>query len=192
MSYSNVISRLYPVHNSVLGYLGPSDLVRMAKINKEYQSATNSFTRRAYSIDRQLTRFIPDPESFRCMQSETGAIISGLFALQFLTCVDWPDTALDIFIMFIYKEEVGKWLLRNEFIYVPFTWTHNKITLTQDLLYEESIHCPGFRKLQLIELLNVPDFVSEVGGVKRKVVLHVTRSLPIQTILRFSLSKFLL
>lgn len=191
MAYSNIISRLYPVNNSVLGYLGPADLVRMEKINKEYRATTTTFMRRAYNIDRQLIGFLPDPHSFRRMQSKTGTVISGSFALQFFTRVYYPETALDIFVGSLYREEVGGWLSSNGFIYTPFTKTHDKVTTTQALSYEDAMLCPGFRELKLVDVMDVLDFVRDVGGAKRRVVLHVTRNSPIQTILLFPFSEFI-
>lgn len=51
-----------------------------------------------WNINDKLRRFVKNPIAFRRHQSQTRAIISGSFALQFFERVTWPDSDLDVFI----------------------------------------------------------------------------------------------
>ena len=189
MTPSTLISNMYPVQTAVLNCLNAADLVRIGKTSKELWEAFHHFARRAYNIDLYLLPFIPDPDSFRKMQCDTGAIISGSFALQFLTREVWPNTGLDVFVHREHRERAGRWLLDNGFSYRPATKIFGHTVVTQQQYYEDAIECPGFRKMVFTGVADVLDFVRTTGNVQKTVVLHITWISPIQTVLKFPFSQ---
>ena len=184
MAHSQIISHIYPVQSAILNYLDPADLVRIAKTSKNLWEAFHRFSRRAYNIDKSLLPFVSNPDSFRQMQSDTGAIISGSFALQFLTREVWPDTGLDVFVCREHREIVGRWLLGNGFSYKPATKMIGNVVVTQQHRYEDAMECPGFRKMAFTGVADVLNFVRTTGNMEKTVALHITWISPIQTVLR--------
>lgn len=152
--------------------------------------AFNSFSRRAYDIDKALLPFFSNTDDFRQLLCDTGAIISGSFALQFITREVWPDIDLNLFVDVENRAWVGEWLLENGFVYRASTRQYDATSIVQAASYEEAIECPGARSIMVVDVLDTLDFVRTTEGVEKTVVLHVVRNEPIQTVLKFPFSEY--
>ena len=185
----DVIRQQYPAQMSTLSCLNAAQLARVARTSKGFHEIVEGFTRRAYDLDRFLLLFLPDPISFRKIQFNTGAIISGSSVFRFFTRPQLYTVAMDVFVGSKFKDQVGEWLLANNFVYRPATIEYLGYTVTQSSTYDEAIACPGFRSVRSIGVTDSLDFFRVVDGVERKLVLHVTRSCPVMTVLKFPFSE---
>ncbi|KAG2067252.1 hypothetical protein BDR04DRAFT_1233498 [Suillus decipiens] len=89
-------------------------------------------TLRAYNINRHLSRFFPDPLSFRSLQARTGLIISGSNALQFLDRTFYPESDLDIYSHPGHVYEVLEWIESFGYQFEPHQYQgedwHNQVS----------------------------------------------------------------
>ena len=177
------------MQTSTLSCLNAAQLARVARTSKGFHEIVDSFARRAYNLDSFLLLFLPDPRSFRKIQFSTGAIISGSSVFRFFTRLQLSEVAMDVFVGSRFKGQVGDWLLSNGFEYRPATIEYLAYTITQLSSYDEAIACPGFRSVRSIGVMDSLDFFRVVDGVEMEVVLHVTRSFPVMTVLKFPFSK---
>ena len=92
--------------------LPAKDLLRYAQVCHSAHDAVSSYLRRAFKLERLLSRYLSDKEilELRCLQFSTGAIISGSTALQFLDRSFYPDSDLDIYVQQDYTQEIASWL----------------------------------------------------------------------------------
>lgn len=51
-----------------------------------------------WSVNRTLKRFVHDPNAFRMMMRDNGAVISGGLALQFFANCIWDESDMDVFV----------------------------------------------------------------------------------------------
>lgn len=72
-----------------------------------------------YSIERIISRFFDDPLDFRKLQARTSTIISGSSALQFFDRSFYPSSDLDLYAHRRYRREIGRWLLRQGYVFRP-------------------------------------------------------------------------
>ncbi|KAI0076957.1 hypothetical protein K474DRAFT_1707755 [Panus rudis PR-1116 ss-1] len=75
--------------------------------------------RRRFDINKFLTRFFDDPLAFRSMQAETGALISGSMALQFLDRSFYPESDLDLYAEQKNSKQIEKWLIEAGYMFQP-------------------------------------------------------------------------
>lgn len=190
MECLDMILQQYPMQTSTLSCLNAAQLARVARTSKGFHTIIDSFTQSAYNLDRFLLLFLPDPSSFRRIQFNTGAIISGSSVFRFFTRLQLSTVAMDVFVGSKFKYQVGEWLLSNNFVYRPATIESLEYKITQSSTYDEAIACPGFRTVRSIGVTDSLDFFCMVDGVERKLVLHVTRSCPIMTVLKFPFSEW--
>lgn len=72
-----------------------------------------------WNINRALQRFFDDPLAFRSLQSTSGLLISGSFALQFLSRQYWADSDLDLYLPVHSFQRVGQWLMHEGYTFCP-------------------------------------------------------------------------
>lgn len=99
-----------PIYDSIFRNLSPRTLVRLSRTCHMIHEAVTRFCQRAYNINRHLSRYFPDPLSFRSLQARTGLIISGSSALQFLDRSFYPESDLDIYCHPGHVYEVLEWM----------------------------------------------------------------------------------
>lgn len=148
---------------------------------------------RAYDIRKGLLHFFADPAGFRLMQSRTGAIVSGSFALQFFTREYYPLADFDIYVELAKGVQVGRWLMENGYSYVPSKRDHYGSTLQQPDDFELSIKSLDYGWIgdyfKCKGVKGVLNFFRDVDGTTKKVQLIVTELCAIRTILSFHSSK---
>jgi hypothetical protein len=76
----------------------PCTIFRYGCLNHQTHEILQSYMKSAFSIDRLLLRFFPDPAKFRAIQRSTNTLISGSTALQFFARTLWPESDLDLYL----------------------------------------------------------------------------------------------
>ncbi|TDL13693.1 hypothetical protein BD410DRAFT_757508 [Rickenella mellea] len=103
-----------PLLTDVLfGHFSAAEIIRMSWTCWAARKSVQSYSSRAWSIDRHLRRFFRDPSAFRSLQAQTGTLISGSNALQFIDRTFYPESDLDIYVFPREHLTVGKWILEE-------------------------------------------------------------------------------
>ena len=108
----------------VLGYCTAKSLVLLLRTNHSVNTLIAVYIKRAYDIHRVLRQYFTDPLSFRYLQAYTGTVISGSTALQFFDRSFYPESDLDIYAPKAWGNEVGRFLLRAGYAFVPHRSQH--------------------------------------------------------------------
>ncbi|KAI0755934.1 hypothetical protein BC629DRAFT_1271974, partial [Irpex lacteus] len=159
--------------------LSPADICQLAKTCRLMHGAIPRRLSSAFNLDGRLLSFFDDPSAFRVLQSRTGAIISGSFALQFFARTAFSKADLDIYVAASARSDVGSWLLSQGYQFVARQRREYNIALDAFHNIETSRHGP------VPGVVSVMDFHRFVRGVRRKVQVHFVAVCPLYTILRF-------
>ncbi|KAI0083066.1 hypothetical protein BDY19DRAFT_873362, partial [Irpex rosettiformis] len=175
--------------------LSPADICRLAKTTRVFRLMLSRNLSRLYSINRQLLRFFDDPSAFRILQAQTGAIISGSFALQFFTQTVVSEDDLDVYAVTTARSEIGAWLLANGYRYAPrppyYHPDDKKLLLDKGQAADyatalEEQHLFQEMNHDSVEgVLNIMDFVRDVDGLVRKVQVHFVGESPLVAVMNF-------
>ena len=84
---------LPPIYELLSRYLDSVSIVRLRRTCKRLLDLPS----RMWDVDKVFQRFVSDCPRFRRVMKETGAVVSGGLALQFLDRVVWPESDMDIF-----------------------------------------------------------------------------------------------
>jgi hypothetical protein len=107
------------IYDIVFACSSPGTLARFSRTCRGSYDAVNSFNRCAFNINQHLSRFIDDPIGFRSMQAQTGTLISGSNALQFLDRTLYENSDLDLYVHDLYRYEVGAFLQEHGYVFMP-------------------------------------------------------------------------
>lgn len=186
------------VLDRLLTLLAPADICRLAKACRLLHEAVPRRLSFIFNLDQLLLSFFDDPDAFRVLQSRTGAIISGSFALQFFTRTFFPQADMDLYVTAGARSEVGYWLLSHGYQFVargpvlhPVTDAvvhpaqRREFNVALDVFH--NIEGPNHGIVQGV--LSIMDFHRWVGGALRKVQVHLVTSCPLYTVLKFHSSK---
>ncbi|PQE13706.1 hypothetical protein CJF31_00005151 [Rutstroemia sp. NJR-2017a BVV2] len=85
----------YPIFDNICSHLDPVDILCFRLTTKKLSPFFESLFKTQWNINRQLTRYVKDPVSFRSLLAKHDALISGAFAREI-----WHDSelSLDIFV----------------------------------------------------------------------------------------------
>ncbi|KDQ51107.1 hypothetical protein JAAARDRAFT_199331 [Jaapia argillacea MUCL 33604] len=108
-----------PVFDNILSRLSPVALIRLGQCSRTTLGAVANFANRAFNINKHISRFFPDPITFRSLQARTATLISGPSALQFLDRTFYPESDLDLYTPNKHGYEVGLWLKQDGYVFVP-------------------------------------------------------------------------
>ncbi|TDL14741.1 hypothetical protein BD410DRAFT_691149, partial [Rickenella mellea] len=75
----------------LFGHFSAAEIIRMSKTCVAAWKSIESYSSRAWSIHRNLRRFVKDAIEFRSLQARTGTVISGSVALQFIDRTFYPE-----------------------------------------------------------------------------------------------------
>lgn len=184
----------------ILRHLHAAAIYRLMRVSKTFRAAVEAARPNLFNIYGQLAHYFADPNDFRHMQSRTGAIISGSFALQFFRRLQWTGSDLDLYVEKAARHEVGQWLLNNGYTYAPrpamvHDITHEELAPAQHTDYLTAIEhladAPVNGEGYLHGVAGVLDFMRYVEGdlEGRKVQLVVVEECPMATIMNFHSSK---
>lgn len=179
---------------NLIVFLSPADICQLAKTCRLMHGAIPRRLSSAFNLDGQLLSFFDDPSAFRVLQSRTGAIISGSFALQFFARTAFSQADLDIYVAASARSDVGSWLLSQGYQFVargPIIHPVTEAVIHPGQRREYNIALDAFHNIETSRhgpvpgVVSVMDFHWFVRGVRRKVQVHFVVVCPLYTILRF-------
>jgi hypothetical protein len=161
--------------------------------------------RRTFFLERILERFFTPPEIyyFRVLQSQTQMFISGSTALQFFDRSLYPDSDLDIYVEHRSRQTIVAWLRGIGYEFKPRQIRNSNVTfsLEEEMGVTVEPYCTGGSP-------SAPFFEPEITGYfgrgvtnvynffkynpERKIQLITSNQSPLEVVLNFHSSKFLL
>ncbi|KAF8961522.1 hypothetical protein BDZ97DRAFT_1828663 [Flammula alnicola] len=105
----------------LLDGLSPAELFRYGRTCKDAYYTVNSYIRRRFQLDKLLERYFTPHETlrFRELQFQTGMFISGSTALQFFDRTVYPESDLDLYVEYRFREPIALWLAKIGYKYAP-------------------------------------------------------------------------
>jgi hypothetical protein len=77
-------SSLAPVQDEIMNSLDPAEFVALDAVSRDVRASVKDCLRSTtHNINLRLAKFFKDPQAFRSVQAQTGALISGDFARAF-------------------------------------------------------------------------------------------------------------
>ena len=153
-----------------------------------------------FNINLRLYDFFEDPNSFRVLQSRTGMLISGSFALQFIARETYPGSDLDLFVPSMSKTYVATWIAASGYEYKPRVAKYNLLDEvvqkgqppTWQEAFEEMDGGEAPADYFMSGVAGVVTFVrmKDDDTVEKEVQIIVTQSCPMAAILNFHSSAF--
>ncbi|KAF9072634.1 hypothetical protein BDP27DRAFT_1261414 [Rhodocollybia butyracea] len=112
----------------VIRELSPQDRLYYSLTNRECYEIVSSFNRRAFRIEKVLSRYFNQSEIdlFRMIQHHTGTLISGSTALQFFDLTVYEDSDLDLYVDIRFCSLLGEFLLHIGYKFQPFKHQKSK------------------------------------------------------------------
>lgn len=83
-------------------------------MSRDAKTAADSFHKRAFNIDKHLSRFFDDTTAFRNLQHQSGTVVSGSSALQFIDRTFYPTSDLYLYCHGVHALELCTWLMEAE------------------------------------------------------------------------------
>lgn len=157
---------------------------------------------RAFSIKRILCPYFANSEviHFRYLQATTGLLVSGSTALQFFDRSSYEDSDLDIYVQHDFRIEIAQWLLSIGYVFVPraackgqsleealdtiYPCDHEGVSPSSPFFDSKS---QGYFGRGVANVYNFFKYNPE-----RKIQLITSHHTPLEIILNFHSSKFLL
>ncbi|KAG1762103.1 hypothetical protein EV702DRAFT_1166062 [Suillus placidus] len=187
-----------PFYDLIFRDLSPRTLVRLSRTCRMIRAAVSQFFRRAYNINHHLSRYFPDPISFRSLQARTGLIISGSNALQFLDRTFYPESDLDIYSHAGHVYEVLEWIESFGYHFEPHKYQEedwrNHVSPDWDGTAQRMLRVPpqtenGVRSTWYSNIAEVYTFkrfvVMDGEHVELQIQVIETTNNPIDTIMRY-------
>ncbi|PPQ73942.1 hypothetical protein CVT24_012550 [Panaeolus cyanescens] len=162
------------IDKTFLDFLSAKDLMKLAKVSHTLRYAVLNHCRSTYQIEDDLTEFFEQTEvpAFRAMQEETGLIISGSFALRFVSRQHFgPDSDLDLYVEDVHAIRVLQWL----------TGVGYATASLPDNLHNQYTHRPSMTRRRVAKIRAV--FTLFRHG--KKVQVMVTRHSTVSVVLEF-------
>jgi len=82
---ADLLKRFTPVQDSVLRYLNIRDIVALSRTTKALSGCVDIVERTQFDVNTRLKRFFKNPKAFRSLQAKHNIVISGTFALRFIS-----------------------------------------------------------------------------------------------------------
>ena len=173
------------VFDTILDFATPGTIARLERTCRSAKDLVESYKIRAFNINHSLRRFFSQPLAFRSLQAETGMLISGSFALQFLERTIYIGADMDLYCFFGDREQIGLWLIETQ----GYMFVHNsrqnpdfKVAVTE----APDIEADPYSRMRGIS--TVYTFTKPSGRPEDdllKVQLIVTYRSPMEAILNF-------
>jgi hypothetical protein len=188
----HTLNAIPPIYDVFLSCLSPGSRARYSRSCSSANIAVADFNRRAYNVNRHLSRFFVNPFEFRAIQAHSGALISGSNALQFLDRIYYENSDLDLYVEDKNREEVGVYLQKEGYRFMP----HEKQKPSFESPAYQSCETTGFVHRSTDDEIygmrgvsGVYNFVKE-GFPELKVQLISAVRSPLEVILSFHSSEF--
>ncbi|KAH8115905.1 hypothetical protein DFH11DRAFT_1245685 [Phellopilus nigrolimitatus] len=98
-------------YDSLFDRCSPATLFRFGRTCQLARRALKDYSRRAYNINKHLSRFFTEPLEFRVLQAQTNAVVSGSTALQFMDRTLYEESDLDLYVTCPYAAQVCDWVI---------------------------------------------------------------------------------
>ncbi|KAK7686688.1 hypothetical protein QCA50_010288 [Cerrena zonata] len=171
------------IYDTIFDMSSARTLVRLLRTCHTTNQSVRSYMRRAFNINRRLSRYFPDPIAFRYLQACTGMLISGSTALQFFDRTFYPESDLDLYVAMPWGSNIGHFVLGHGYQFMP--------TPVQPRDFDAAISHPrvttaGARYGNFKGIAGVFTFEKgQPGGRKLKVQIMVAVRSPMEIILQF-------
>ena len=177
------------LYDNVLLSADPCTLVRLARTCSMGYMAVNSHITRHFNINTHLARYFSDPLGFRSLQAQTGTLVSGSNALQFLDRTFYPDSDLDLYCFKREREAVGTWLIAQGYTFSPNARQNSSF---RDAIKQVNTHNSETFYNALKGVLAVYTFLKNIENKNEplKVQLIAAEASPMEAILYFHSSEF--
>ena len=202
----------HTLYDRVLDFCSPVTIFRFRRSCRSARYAIQDYDRRAFNINRHLSRFFLDPLDFRRLQARTSAIVSGANALEFFDRTRYQGSDLDVYVVGVKSTcELSQWLLKNGYTFesskqrkAPLRAQENPeeshfAALLRAHIAGDSVDEDASRK-RLTTALDNGEYEREVltfrsvkraeGGEPLRVRVTVSWFAPIESILSFHYSEF--
>ncbi|PIL32290.1 hypothetical protein GSI_05535 [Ganoderma sinense ZZ0214-1] len=136
----------------------------------------------AFSVDKCLARFFPDPLAFRRIQARTSTLISGSFALQLFDRTSYPSSDLDLYLHLEHRRTVGRWLI-DEAGYSFFPYRGQEEDFESAVLHKTSRRGISYAMPGVADILTFRK--GHLDDAILKVQLIVARRTPMEVVLGF-------
>ncbi|KAH9899413.1 hypothetical protein C8Q73DRAFT_679801 [Cubamyces lactineus] len=157
--FSDQILNVELVYESIFDNCSAASLLRIARTCRAAHRAIAAYSRVAFDINRLLSRFFPSQHTacssvctmdhvheqaydraraFRGLQARTGTLVSGSCALQFFDRTIYPESDLDLYVHMCHRQEVGRWLIQEGYVYEPTSHQDPNFELEVALEHEDS------------------------------------------------------
>ncbi|TFY80351.1 hypothetical protein EWM64_g3658 [Hericium alpestre] len=101
----------------ILAFASPATIIRLSWTCRHLLASKDAYFRRAYNVNRHLSRFFADPLAFRALQARTSTLVSGSSALQFLDRSYYAGSDLDTYVPYAHTRDVAHWLQSAGYAY---------------------------------------------------------------------------
>ena len=183
------------IYDSLFDHSTPATIFCTARTCRRAHRAADDYNTRTFDIHKHLKRFFANPLDFRLMQAQTGTIISGSNALQFLDRDVYPDSDIDLFVEPAHASSVCEWITYRagyDYKFEPNVTQKDAEVTT----YEEAItlQLPSYSEgSPTSESLAVANFFSTSGPACTKKIQVISRGAsPMAAILSFHSSEELI
>ncbi|KAI4521720.1 hypothetical protein K525DRAFT_200572, partial [Schizophyllum commune Loenen D] len=165
--------------DKLLSYLDTADILRVRRINKACEGRVRQYYARAFNVSHALRSFLPRKAyaAFQGMQAQTGLLISGRVALDFIRRDLCLEDTMDTFVNRRSVLDVASTLENLDYRYVPDVLPLRTIAEAVDYKADSST------------------FNSSVVGVHvfrhssgKRIVVHVARTSTVDCILGYGTS----
>ena len=179
----NLLMKDEKISTMVLNRCSARSLLILLRTNRSINAIVTAYIKKAYDVNIILRRYFTDPLSFRLLQAYTGTIISGSTALQFFDRDFYPESDLDVYAPKAWGKEVGHFLLRAGYVFVPSQSQHHTFDgeMQERRVVDATATYGNFRGIA-----GVFNFMKIApGGTMLKVQLMVAVRSPMDVILRY-------
>lgn len=173
----------------IISCCSPATLLCFSQTCRTIHLLVKSYTRRTFKIDHLLSRFFSSPLEFRRLQARTATLISGSTALQFFDRTFYPESDLDIYIYSQFVKEVGDFLLKENYVFMPSKTQFPDFSEAADKQCRDYQSGDNWDMYDFRAVASVFTFTKECSGELLKVQMLVAATCPIEVILHFHSSQ---
>lgn len=198
---ADVLCRLFATDTSVFDAMSPAGLAKIKSLSRDHRELELRYERTTFSLHRLYGRFF-DPStvaSFRKVQLDTEALVSGSAVVKFLSRSSFTPSDLDVFSNLQHVVRLGRFLMDAGYVYVPMSTVvigGVKISEQQHLDFEDAVRLESLKSSPNTGTLADRYEFTAIAGVFNfmkkdlKVQLVACRNEPVEVVLGFYSSEF--
>lgn len=167
----------------------PATFLRFSRTCRTVNWMVKSYMRRAFRVDRLLSRFFSNPLKFRQLQAGTAMLVAGSAALQFFDRTFYPESDLDLYVSVQFFKQVGNFLLNEGYIFTPDSKQFSNFHKATEQPEEPEDPEDEWHPYRFKGVCHVFTFTKERSGETLKVQMLVAKRCPIEVVLFFHSSE---